>query len=82
MRFFGVEIRRSEWTVGILVLVFFLYYSSYYVVREGHTTWDERDGCPEEGCERVDLPMAVYYIYNPLVRADQSMEPQTEFNFH
>jgi len=68
----------------ILVGVFVLYYSSYYMIREGHTGLTPHDGmCPGgDGCERVDLPMSVYYIYNPLVHADRYMNPQTEFNFY
>jgi len=82
MRFFDEDNKLFQRTLLTLSVVAALYFLSYFVVRESHTTRDEKDGCPIAGCERVDLPIAAYYVYNPLVHLDRYMEYQTEFEFH
>ena len=82
MRFFDEDNNYFQRTTKILLILVAVYFFSYFVIRETHTTRDEKDGCPSIGCERVDLPKSVYYVYNPLVHADRYMEPLTDFNFH
>lgn len=83
MRFFEGKFSRFERMLLTLVGVFVLYYSSYYFIREGHTTREVgTDRCPIVSCDRVDLPKSVYYLYYPLVRADQYVDLNADFHFH
>ena len=81
MRFFDGDNQRFERALTVLSLVVALYILSYAVIRDSHAWREERDGCPSIGCPRVDLPMAVYYIYNPLIHLDRYVDHQTEFRF-
>lgn len=82
MRFFD---EKKSWVQLVLLtssIVAIVYCSSYVVIRATNTSSYEKDGCPIRGCERVDLPTAAYYFYNPLVHADRYIDWQTEFDFH
>ncbi len=61
-----------------LAILMFLYYASYYVLRESYTVRLEREGFPIR--EIVTYPSAAfYYVYNPLIHLDRYTSPNVEF---
>ena len=81
MGFFDEDNSKFQKTMIALTIVAFLYYASYYVIREKHTVRFVLDGCPVSGCEEVWYPSgAFYYIYNPLIHLDRYTSPEVQFN--
>lgn len=58
----------------ILIIFIFLYSLSYVLLRQIYTKFEERDGCPPDGCEYVLFPdNKLFLIYSPLILVDKTI---------
>ena len=71
--------KRKIAAVASLV-IFVLYVTSYWMVRESHTVRFEREGCPISGCEEVYFPGdGLFIIYGPIYQLDKLTTPDADF---
>ena len=81
MGFFDEDNTQFERTMMALTVVLALYIGSYVVIRSTNTHYEERDGCPLNGCEVVSLPPGTFYtFYKPVILADDRLS-HAEFRF-